>query len=681
MHAPSPRLSPRLRALAWAAVLLGLVLACYWPALRGGLVWDDASHVPRPDLRSWAGLGRIWLRFGATEQYYPALHSAFWLEHRLWGDSTLGYHLANVALHALNCWLVMAALRRLGELRGPGGLPPGAAAGAAVLFAVHPVCVESVAWIAEQKNTLSLALYLLAGLAYLDFRGSGRKGAYLAASGLFVLALATKTVTASLPAALLVALWWATGRVSWRRDGPALAPWFAAALAAGLLTAWIERSVIGASGGEFALPLGRRLLLASRDVWFYLGKLAWPRSLLFFYPRWDVAREAPGWYGYLAASVGLTAALVALRGRLRGPLAAWLFFVGSLFPALGFFNVYPFLFSYVADHFQYLACLGVLCAASTGFAAAVARLGAPLRPVAWGAACLVAGALAVRANRQSLDYRSAEDLYRAVVAGNPASWKAHALLGDELLADPGRQAEALEQFERAVDLRPDDAEAQNNLGSLLLRTPGRRAEAPAHFEVAARCGPYLAEPHLNLADIWAREPGRAADALAQYREALRLNPGLVAAHFGLANLLSGFRGSEEEAIAEYGRALVLDPDNVPARVNLAGVLDGIPGREEEAIENYDRVLRAHAGLAPVHFNLAIALSRIPGREDEAIGEYLEALRLDPRMADAHKNVGIEYAKKGLMGQAEAHWRRALEIDPGSSDVRTLLESLGPRRER
>ncbi|MGA2018553.1 MAG: tetratricopeptide repeat protein [Opitutaceae bacterium] len=692
MQAQGPPPSARLRSAGWAAAILGLVLACYWPALGGGLVWDDASHVTRPDLRSWEGLSRIWLSFRATEQYYPVLHSAFWLEHRLWGDSALGYHLANVALHSLDCLLFMAALVRLGALREavgpadgtgarPGPLPAGAAALAAALFAVHPVCVESVAWIAEQKNTLSLAFYLLAGLAYLDYREGGRLRAYLLASGLFALALGTKSVTSSLPAALLVALWWATGRVSWRRDGTALLPWFAAALAAGLSTAWIERTVIGASGARFAFSAGQRVLLASRDAWFYLGKLAWPRTLLFFYPRWDVALESRGWYGYLAASVALTAALWLLRRRHRGPLAAWLFFVGSLFPALGFFNVYPFLFSYVADHFQYAASLGVLSAAAIGFSAAVARAARPVRAAGWGLACLAVAALALKSNAQSREYRGAESLYRAILAGNPACWKAHTLLGDELLAGPARPGEALEEFGKAVELEPEDAEAQNNLGSLLLRVPGRRADAIEHLGLAARYGPYMAEPHLNLADAWSTTPGRAADAVAEYREALRINPNLVAAHYGLANTLSGVPGGEAGAIAEYGRALQLDPGNVPARVNLAGELERVPGREAEALEEYARVLRAHPDLAPVHYDLAIALSRLPGRADDAIAEYLEALRIDPRFADAHKNLGVEYARKGRMDEAELHWRRALELDPGFSDVRAMLRSIEQARAR
>src|SRR3954471_12933028 len=207
--------SARIRQWALFAALGAVVLACYWPVLAGGMVWDDHAHVTTPELRSWTGLRRIWTELGATQQYYPVLHSAFWIEHRLWGEATLGYHLTNALLHATACGLLVVALRRLGSLGGATSrpLPAGTAWVAAFLFAVHPVCVESVAWISEEKNTLSLFFYLLAALAYLKFCDGRRVGLYVLATVLFLLAIGTKTVAATLPAALLVVLWWRNGRL------------------------------------------------------------------------------------------------------------------------------------------------------------------------------------------------------------------------------------------------------------------------------------------------------------------------------------------------------------------------------------------------------------------------------------------------------------------------------------
>ena len=270
------------RSVFLGAVALALpfaALAAYWPALMGGFVWDDDGHVTRPELRPLHGLWRIWTEPGATQQYYPVLHSAFWAEQRLWGDSALGYHLVNVLLHLLGCLLLYKVLRRLAV---PGALL------AATVFALHPVCVESVAWISEQKNTLSTVFYLGAALAYLDFDDRRLRGRYALATALFVLALLSKSVTASLPAALLVVFWWKRGSLAWKRDVRALVPWFSLSAVAAAVTPWVESRYVGASSSAYPLGPVERLLVAGRAAWFYLGKIVWPADLVFIYPRWTV---------------------------------------------------------------------------------------------------------------------------------------------------------------------------------------------------------------------------------------------------------------------------------------------------------------------------------------------------------------------------------------------------------
>jgi hypothetical protein len=262
---PATPVKPALGGAASGLLLFAAVLIAYLPALNGGLLWDDGAHVTRPELQSFQGLWRIWSDLWATQQYYPVLHTAFWIEHRLWGDSVLGYHLANLALHAAAALLLLMILRRLAI--------PGAWL-AALIFALHPVCVESVAWITEQKNTLSAVFYLASALVYLEFDETRRRSSYLLALGLFVLALLSKTVTATLPAAMLVVLWWRRGRLSWKHDALPLAPWFALGTVAGLFTAWVESEVIGAKGADFALTLIGRCLVAGRVIWFYLSKIS-----------------------------------------------------------------------------------------------------------------------------------------------------------------------------------------------------------------------------------------------------------------------------------------------------------------------------------------------------------------------------------------------------------------------
>ncbi|HVW22220.1 MAG TPA: tetratricopeptide repeat protein [Opitutaceae bacterium] len=504
MHPGSDRPAGRGRG-AWAPLLLlAAVLAAYWPCRHGGFVWDDDAHVTRPELASLAGLGQIWARLGATQQYYPAVHSAFWLEHRLWGDATLGYHLLNVLLHAAAACLFAALLRKLAV--------PGAWL-AAFLFALHPVAVESVAWISEQKNTLSTVFYLLAALSYLRFDARRTGGPYLLGLLLFLLALLAKSVTATLPAALLLALWWKRGRLEWRRDVLPLAPWLALGIAAGGFTAWVERRFVGAEGPDYALTLLQRAALSGRIVWFYLGKLVWPARLAFIYPHWEVDAGRPLAWLPLAGVLAATACLL----RRRSLLAPWLFFLGSLAPALGFFDVYPFRYSYVADHFQYLPSLGIFALAGAGLAGWGRRL--PRAAALPGAAALLA-LLAALSFRQSRMYRDAETLYRETIARNPACWLAYSNLGT-LYLEQGRAADAERCLERALAIKPD-ADAHYNLANVLL-AEGRLEEALPHYREALRLKPAYPEACDNLGTALARL-GRLEEAAAEYREALRLKP-------------------------------------------------------------------------------------------------------------------------------------------------------------
>ncbi len=345
--------------------LLFVTLAVYWPALRGDFLWDDDAHVTKTALRSIEGLHRIWFNIGATQQYYPLLHSAFWIEARLWGDQVLGYHLVNVVLHVVAaCLLVMLCQ----QLKIKGAWIAGA------LFALHPVNVESVAWISEQKNTLSLVFYLLAAIAYLKFDDQRKPKFYAIASALFLCALMTKTVTASLPAALLVVFWWKRGRIDFKRDVVPVLPWFIVAATSGLFTAWVERHIIGAAGSEYNLDALQRVMLAGRVICFYIYKMVWPANLIFTYPRWNVDASVWWQYGFDVALIALAGWFWSMRSRTRAPLAALLFFGGSLFPVLGFLDIYPFRYSYVADHFAYLAGLGLIVPAAALIATALDRI-------------------------------------------------------------------------------------------------------------------------------------------------------------------------------------------------------------------------------------------------------------------------------------------------------------------
>ncbi len=542
------------------AVLLAAATAVAYIGVRNaGFIWDDDSHVIRPELGSLHGLLRIWFEPGATQQYYPVLYSAFWVELHLFGYTALGYHLANVALHAAAACLLYCVLRRLSV--------PGALLGAAA-FALHPVCAESVAWISEQKNTLSAVFYLAAALAYLGFDEGRRARWYAPATALFALALLGKSVTATLPAALLVVLWWRRGSLSWRSDVAPLVPWLAMGAAAGSVTAWMEATRVGASGADFGLGLADRFILAGRAIWFYLGKLLWPSDLVFIYPRWTIDPRSPWQVLCPVAVICVLAVLFALRRRSRAPLAAALLFAGTLFPALGFFNVYPFRYSYVADHFQYLAAAMMLSAAAAGLASGAARLGRGGRVVAAAAGACAVGVLGSLTWRQCAVYTDIGTLWQSTIDRNPGCWIAYNNLGVALL-ESGRTEEAVANYTKALEIEPGNLETHNNLG-IALRKEGRLDEAISQYRIALGIKPGDLDTNFNLANALL-QAGRLDEAITRYGRTLGISPHFSDAHNNLGNALRR-EGRLDEAIAEYRRAVADDPSNARAGANLESAL-------------------------------------------------------------------------------------------------------------
>lgn len=660
----------RVRAALPAAAIFILTFAAYAPAIRGGLIWNDPDYVTRPELQPLGGLRRIWFEVGATEQYYPVLHSAFWLEHRLWGDAPAGYHALNVDLHALSACVFALVLIELGISGRVAWL-------AGACFALHPVEAESVAWISEQKNTLSTVFYLLAALAYLrgrraaaapDAAGRPRPGRlhYGVATGLFVLALLSKSVTATLPAALLVVLAWRQGGLGWRRDVRPLLPWFGLGAAVGLFTAWVEGTYAGAQGSLFSLgPVGR-CLVAGRAIFFYLGKLLWPAHLSFIYPRWSVSAAEPLQWLPLAGALALTGVLAwrsfgppgKRRPAWRAALCAWLFFVGSLFPTLGFFNVYAFVFSYVADHWQYLASLGILALA----ASAVPALG---RAGFWAAGGVLA-LLGCLTFRQCGQYRDLETLYRTTLARNPNAWMVNSNLAS-LLLQQGHPAEAIPLFRRAEELAPTFPEIPFNLGDALMAA-GRVQEAIGAYQEALRLRPDYALVHANLGSALL-SLGRPAEAIPHFQEALKVFPGLANVRDSLGYALER-TGRLEEAMAEYRRSIAIDPKAWEVHYRLANDLGNL-GRYAEAAAEYRRALSANPQSAEAHANLGLALANL-GRYPEAEAEIAEALRLRPGYAAARAYLGVALAQSGRVEDAILQFRLAIALSPATADFHAQL---------
>jgi tetratricopeptide (TPR) repeat protein len=614
-------------------------LVGYLPALRAGFIWNDDAYVTSPHLQSLHGLEQIWFNVGATEQYYPLLHSAFWLEHRVLGDNPAGYHVLNLLLHIGATILFAAVLLRL--LCGRGDLPAGSAISgtcspaiaawlAAAFFALHPVHVASVAWVTEEKNTISTVFYLAAFLVYLQFDETRRPRHYFFALALFFLSILSKTATVTLPAALLVVFWWRRGRLSWRIDVRPLAPWLLLAAAAGAFSSWVERfhlggEGMGAQGAEFELSPVGHVLLAGRAIWFYLGSLVWPFGLNFIYPRWPI--DGTLWWQWLfpLAVVAALAWFWGMRRRSRTPLAVLLLFSGTLFPVLGFVSLYGALYSRVWDHWQYVADLAPLAFAGIGLASAGSWVGPRFSragPALGVALCALLGALTWR---RCGDFQNNEVLYRSTLARNPSAWMAHNNLGLLLAERPAGLPEAIEHYRAALRLRPDYSAAHNNLGEALLQTPGGVPEATGQFEAAVRLEPESAELHYNLANALAMVPARQADAVAEYEAALRLRPDFMMAHNNLGIALSHIDGRLPEAVAHFEAAVQIDPNQPQVQGNLGGTLL-LVGRTQEAIDHLETALRLNPNLPQTQMNLGIALESV-GRNAEAATHYEAARRM------------------------------------------------------
>ena len=677
----------------WAAALLfGVTAIAYVPALRGGFVWDDDTFLTRNRIvRAADGLYRFWFTTDPTD-YWPVTSSVLWFEWRLWGMNPLGYHAVNLGLHLAEVFLLWAVLRRL---RFPAPYL------AAFLFAVHPVNVESVAWIAQLKNLMAMLFYLLAILFFLrsdpDRRGSGRAplpeaaerrfyllGDYAASLLCFVLAMLSKGSVAILPLVLLGIVLWR--RPAGRRDCLRLAPFFVVSAVLAAVDVWFQKhgtgEVFRSAGGL------ERLLGAAGVVWFYLSKALLPLNLVFIYPPWHIDAGDPRWWAPLLAAMALTAMLFRYRARgTRAALFAWGYFCAALLPVMGFTDVYFMKFSLVADHYQHIAIIGVIGLVAAGWArwdlkggSRKAEDGSDLsvrpsafrlppfdfRPSTSAFPRLLAGAvialLAILTWRQCGMYRDAETLYRTILSRNPDSLVAQNNLGN-VLAATGRLPEAMTHFEAALRIDRDFPDAHNNRGTALV-TLGRLPEATAELEEALRLRPDYVEALVNLGNVRERE-GRKFEAIVDYEKALKLEPGDAAAHNDLGIALAG-TGQPAAAVAELETALRLSPGYADALCNLGNTLVTL-GRVPEAIGDYEQALRAKPDDAAAHAVLGAALAD-QGRAAEAAVQYAEAVRLQPDTPETRYNLGLALAQSGRLDEAMAQFREAVRLKPDYAEA-------------
>ena len=532
-----------------ALVIVVATVVAYWPVFSAGLIWDDDAYVTRnPMLKEPDGWWRLWFLAHMQSQYFPLVFSTLRLEYAMWGLNPLGYHAVNVALHIVNSLLAWALLRRLAV--------PGAWLAAAI-FALHPVQVETVAWVTELKNTESTMFYFLALLAWLRFCGGQGWKYYALALGMQALALFAKTTACTLPAVMLLVLWVRKERVDRRRVGQTL-PFLILGIGMGLVSVWWEKHLGNYAPGLQLLggPLDR-LLIATHAVWFYVGKVFWPVQLTFSYPRWAI--HAWDWrqYGWLMGCLAAAALLWSGRNKLgRGPAAAVIFFVAVLSPLLGFIPLYTFIFSYVADHYQYLACLGLI-ALAVGSAAQVAQAWPWTRRGLIGLAVVLVFVLAAATWRQCGIYHDVETLWADTAMKNPRSWLAHCSLG-RTLTGRGRFAEAEEQFQIALAIMPRGEVINYEYGNLLVKA-GRLEEALSRYRAALALDPKDASVHNNLGYVL-QHLNRLDEAVTELQVSATINPADPQVWFNLGNVLS-MEQRTNEAVTAYQRAAQLQPDS------------------------------------------------------------------------------------------------------------------------
>ena len=622
---------PAMQSLGISLLLALAIFSTYLPALQAGFIWDDDDYITQNmTLRSFDGLRRIWLEPGATPQYYPLVHTTYWLEYRMWGLWAPGYHATNIVVHILGTLALAQCLLRLGV--------PGAWAIAAI-FALHPMQVESVAWVTERKNTLSgLFMFLSLLLAIRAFRLGTEEPpqaddrpwvgwAYPASLLMYVAALFSKTVVCALAPVLVILIWWRRGRLA-PREILATLPFFGLGAALVAVTVYVERHHVGTTQIDLDVDFMYRFMIAGQAIIFYLSKFIVPTNLAFIYPRWEVN----DWTALmLLPFLGIMALLLVsylLQRRIgRAPFALLSIYLVLLFPALGFIDVYPFLFSWVADHFHYHALVMpaiVLVVAITQLQRRAAPLWQPAMAASLAVLLLFMGGLSFR---QAMVYRDIETLWLDTLAKNPRSWMVLNNLGLEMQRQ-NRLEEAAAWYSEALSVR-SDATAYYNLGTVL----------------------HMLERH--------------EEAAVNLRRALEIDASHIDAHANLGAVYMAL-DRPREAITHLGRAIESAPEN--ARLHQAlGRAHMARNQYLAAASAFQQAIERDASLDDVYFDLGLALQQ-QLRLDDAIVAYREAVRIDPYDMRPRHNLANALARSGQRDAALREYRAIARMDPNDPDT-------------
>src|SRR6266480_2984652 len=663
MHEIARRIfSPRGRVLIFAVVLTGVTILAYRPAWHGGFLWDDDDYIIKNELLTAPdGWQRIWFSLDSPSQYFPFTYSTFRIEHALWGLNTTGYHWVNLLLHVGSALLVWAVLARL---RVPGAWL------AAAIFALHPVQVESVAWITERKNVLMgffFLLTLLAWIAFVNERTRRQWIFYCLALIFYMLALSAKATACTLPAALFLILWLQKKPITMRRVIQVV-PFVVLGIGMGLVAVWWERYHQGTNRGVFPFlsPI-ERILVASRAVWFYLSKIFWPSNLTFIYPRWNISPADLLDYIPLLACIAACVAIYFLRRYVgRSVEVATAFFVATLSPVLGFIMLYTFRYTFVADHYQYLACIGPIALASAGLVN-LADVSKTSRTLIFNVALCVVALLATLTWRQAAMYGNIETLWRTTLSRNPSCWMAHNNLGI-VLFEKGQLDDAIVHYRTTLQMQPNFWDADYNLGTALLGK-GHVDEAIFYCDKAVRMQPTDPDAQVALANALLQKR-RIDDAIAHYQKAVAIRPDYFLARYGLGQALLE-RGKLDAAIEHSRAALLIQPNNADCHTILAIALDE-EGQSVEAIKHYEKALQISPQSVSALNNLAWLLAT---GSNASLRNGARAIQL-ARQADqlsggtnalVLRTFAAAYAEAGQFGKAIESARTAMQLGRSQGD--------------
>ncbi len=692
------------------AIAVAAVAAAHWPALSAQAIsFDDhqyllENYLVRNPSRAAARrfFGEVLEPSTVGGYYQPLTMISLMLDCAAGGrpDGLRPFHRTSLALHVANTALVIVLLYRLLTPSGVGRIPcragilPAsgrrreagattrekalqgtalAAAAAGLLFGLHPLTVEPVAWVAERKTLLDAFFALVCLILYTGYvrREKRRWPLYAGCLGAYALALLSKPTSTLLPVLLLLLDSWPLRRLG-RRAVIEKIPFFAVGAVSAAITIISQgRTAVVDLPGEHS-PWRIPLILCHNIV-FYLGKILWPANLTWYYPfpsPLDLS-DRMVLAGVMGTCVLIPLLLLSLR-RTRVAVIGSLFFFIAILPAMGIIGFTPVI---AADRFVYFPLVGLLlilaAVLSCAWNEAFGTGGRPgVLPIAAAVGVMLAAVGEAAVTRHCYTFwRDSESLYRRMVGGAPGAAAAHAGLGLALFGQ-GKVAEAVASYREAIRLRPDYAQAHNDLGSVYVQQ-GKPAEAERHFREALRIRPAFPQAHGNLGKVLA-DRGAFAEAMRHLEEALQLRPESPTAHFNMGVALTK-QGQAERAIPHFREALRLRPDMPDAHAKIANALLQ-QGKMDEAILEYREALRRQPNDPGVRSNLGVALLN-RRRTDEAILEFRESLRLDPSSADTRCNLGAALAAQGRTDEAIAEIREAVRRRPDDANLHTTLGTL------